>query len=100
MNDTTNGVIDTLEDGIAVLTLSAPARKNALSTEIRFALLAAMEKYVANPACRAIVLTGAAQTFCAGGDISQMQPPPGVTPRDYSLTRMKALHDSVRLIAA
>jgi enoyl-CoA hydratase/carnithine racemase len=100
MSDTANGVIDTLENGIAVLTLNAPARKNALSTEVRFALLAAMQKYVADSACRAIVLTGAAQTFCAGGDISQMKPPPGVTPRDYSLTRMTALHDSVRLIAA
>ena len=100
MSDTANGVIETMESGIAVLTLNAPARKNALSTEIRFALLAAMQKYVGDPACRAMVLTGAAQTFCAGGDISQMKPPEGVTPRDYSLTRMKALHDSVRLIAA
>jgi enoyl-CoA hydratase/carnithine racemase len=80
--------------------LNAPARKNALSTEVRFGLRAAFEKYLANPACRAIVLTGAAQTFCAGGDISQMKPPPGITPREYSLTRMKALHDSVRFIAA
>lgn len=75
MNETTNGVIDTLQNGVAVLTLNAPARKNPLSTEVRFALLAAMEKYPAAPACRAIVLTGAAQSFCAGGDISQMQPP-------------------------
>ena len=96
----TSGVIDTLENGIAILSLNAPARKNALSTEVRFALLAAMEKYIADATCRAIVLTGAAQTFCAGGDISQMKPPPGVTPRDYSLTRMKALHDSIRYIAA
>ena len=100
MNDTANGVIDTLEDGVASLTLNAPARRNALSTEIRLALLAAMQKYVADPACRAIVLTGAAQTFCAGGDISQMTPPVGMTPRDYSISRMKALHDCVRLIAA
>lgn len=100
MNDTANGIIDTLENGIAVLTLNAPARKNALSTELRFGLLATLEKYIADPACRAIVLTGAAQTFCAGGDISQMQPPPGVTPREYSLKRMTALHDSVRHIAA
>ncbi|ETR78744.1 enoyl-CoA hydratase [Afipia sp. P52-10] len=100
MNDTANNVIGTLENGVAVLTLNAPARKNALSTEIRFGLRAAFEKYLANPACRAIVLTGAAQTFCAGGDISQMKPPPGITPREYSLTRMKALHDSVRFIAA
>jgi len=100
MNDTANNVIDTLENGIAVLSLNAPARKNALSTEVRFGLRAAFEKYLANPACRAIVLTGAAQTFCAGGDISQMKPPPGITPREYSLTRMKALHDSVRFIAA
>lgn len=100
MNTSTNGVIDTMEDGVAVLTLNAPARRNALSTEVRQGLFDSLQKYTADPACRAIVLTGAGQTFCAGGDISQMKPPPGVTPADYSKARMKLLHDSVRFIAA
>lgn len=94
------GVISTMDDGVAILTLNAPARKNALSTEVRQGLFDALTKYTADPACRAIVLTGAAQTFCAGGDISQMKPPPGVTPADYSRARMKLLHDSVRMIAS
>jgi len=100
MNSVTRGVIDTIKDGIAILTLNAPTRKNALSSEVRFALLAAMEKYVADPVCRVIVLTGAAQTFCAGGDVSEMKPPLGTTPREYAFPRMKALHNSIRHIAA
>ncbi len=98
--DNAPGVIVEAKDGVVVLTLNAPARKNALSTEVRQGLFDALTKYTADPSCRAIVLTGAAQTFCAGGDISQMKPPPGVTPAEYSKTRMKLLHDSVRMIAA
>lgn len=100
MSETKDGVLHRLDGDVAVLTLNAPQRKNALSTELRTELLAAMERYIAEPACRAIVLTGAAQTFCAGGDISQMKPPPGMTPENYSNVRMGMLHDAVRRIAA
>jgi 2-(1,2-epoxy-1,2-dihydrophenyl)acetyl-CoA isomerase len=98
MTDPNNGVLVSLEDGVCVLTLSAPARKNALSTEVRTELLERLKEYLANAACRAFVLTGAAKTFSAGGDISQMATPPGMTSSDYSRMRLGMLHDAVKLI--
>lgn len=57
---------------VHVLTLDHPARRNALSLPLRAALIAALEGALADPGCRAIVLTGAGDHFCAGGDISGM----------------------------
>ena len=56
----------------AVLTLNHPARRNALAIELRQALAEAWEGIEADPELRAVVLTGAGGTFCAGGDISGM----------------------------
>ena len=56
----------------AVLTLDYPARRNALAMPMRVALLAALDAIEADRGVRAIVLTGAGGTFCAGGDISGM----------------------------
>ena len=60
-------------DGLtAVLTLDYPERRNALAIPMRRALAEAMERIEADPALRAVVITGAGGTFCAGGDISGM----------------------------
>lgn len=59
-----------------------------------------MQKRIVDVPCRAIVPTDTAQTFCAGGDISQMTPPVDMIPNYYSISRMKALHDCVRPISA
>lgn len=53
---------------IAILTLNNPARRNALSIAMRDALTAAITELGNDPDCRALVLTGAAGHFCAGGD--------------------------------
>lgn len=98
MSDPNNGTLAQLDGDIAVLTLTNPARRNALSTEVRQELLAHMQKYMADSECRALVLTGASQTFCAGGDISQMGTPVGMSSSDYSRMRLGLLHDSVRLM--
>ena len=44
------GVILDFNDGVLVITLNAPARKNALSTEVRQGLFDALTKYTADPA--------------------------------------------------
>lgn len=54
--------------GIAVATLATPASRNALSPELLDALDAACEVAVEEKA-RALVITGAGRTFCAGGDL-------------------------------
>jgi enoyl-CoA hydratase/carnithine racemase len=60
------------EGARATLTLSNPARKNAIGPVMVNELLWALEDALADDAVRAVVLTGAGDAFCAGGDFSQM----------------------------
>ncbi len=56
------------DDGVAVLTLNAPARRNALTVEMAEALIAACEEVDADDAVGAVVVRGEGGYFCAGGD--------------------------------
>lgn len=62
-------------DGVALLTLNRPARRNALSIELLAALTAAFGELAADAAVRAVVLTGAPPVFCAGFDLTEMSNP-------------------------
>ncbi|TDR94039.1 enoyl-CoA hydratase/isomerase family protein [Enterovirga rhinocerotis] len=59
-------------DGVTTLTLNAVSKRNALAMPMREDLADALDAAIADPACRAIVLTGAGEHFCAGGDIGGM----------------------------
>ncbi|MHA6785442.1 enoyl-CoA hydratase [Pseudonocardia saturnea] len=59
-------------DGVAVLTLSYPARRNAMNLELSGLLAAAVEAAVADPEVGAIVVTGEDPGFCAGGDLAEL----------------------------
>jgi enoyl-CoA hydratase len=59
-------------DGVAVLTLSYPARRNAMNLELSGLLAAAVGAAVADPEVGAIVVTGEAPGFCAGGDLAEL----------------------------
>ena len=59
-------------DGVATLTLSNPARKNAIGPVMVNELLHALADAEADPEVRVVVLTGAGDAFCAGGDFAQM----------------------------
>ncbi|MEM7224542.1 MAG: enoyl-CoA hydratase/isomerase family protein, partial [Pseudomonadota bacterium] len=63
---------DHLDDGVAVLTLDRPEARNALSPELRQALRDSLDRLAGEPSVRALVLTGAGESFCAGGDIKTM----------------------------
>jgi len=65
-------LLESVEDGIAWLTLNRPERMNALSTEIRVGLADALTRFSADDKVGAIVLTGAGRGFCAGGDVKAM----------------------------
>jgi enoyl-CoA hydratase/carnithine racemase len=69
-------IVQVCKDGaIAIVTLNYPQRRNAFSLKMREALYAHLERLMHHDdSCRAIVLTGADSTFCAGGDISEMRP--------------------------
>jgi len=61
-----------ISQGVAVVTLNKPARRNALGTESMSGLLAALTRLSGDPACRAVVLTGAPPAFCAGSDLKEL----------------------------
>ncbi|AUX40889.1 enoyl-CoA hydratase [Sorangium cellulosum] len=60
------------EGGILRLTLNNPWRKNAIGPAMVNELLHALEAGMADEAVRCVVLTGAGDAFCAGGDFAQM----------------------------
>ncbi len=61
-----------LENGIGVVTMDFPERRNALSKGLLADLRRHMAELANNPDCRVIVLTGAEGHFCAGGDVKKM----------------------------
>ncbi len=65
----TDHLIETLEDGVATLTMNRPQARNALSGEMMSALSEAVHRLAGDPKARVVVLTGAGGAFCAGGDV-------------------------------
>lgn len=55
-----------------VMTLSGPATRNALSPQVYAAGIETLNMAESNPDVRAVVLTGAGQHFCAGGDLQRL----------------------------
>jgi enoyl-CoA hydratase/carnithine racemase len=83
----------------AVLTLNAPEQRNAISSEMRVDLLDQLESVVSDETVRAIVITGAAEHFCSGG---QLQTAANGFQPDVERTRrnMSVLHGIVQILSA
>lgn len=60
-----------VEAGVAWITLNRPEQRNALDIPTLRQLHAALEAYNADPAVRAVVLTGSGRSFCAGADLAE-----------------------------
>jgi enoyl-CoA hydratase len=70
MDDT---LLVTVEAGIATITLNRPRVRNALTTALLAQLAQALSRAEADPAIRAIILTGAGdKAFAAGADIAEL----------------------------
>ena len=61
-----------VRDGIAVITLNRPDKKNAMLLAMRDRLAELCEQINDDPQIRVAVLTGAGRDFCAGADVSEM----------------------------
>jgi enoyl-CoA hydratase len=62
-----------LREGVAVLTLNDPARRNVLSAPLVAAIAAAMDAAERDDATRCIVVTGAGSAFCAGAELATLR---------------------------
>jgi enoyl-CoA hydratase/carnithine racemase len=69
-----------IENGVAVITLNRPTRRNALSLSLMRELIGCFEESGANRAVSAVILAAAGKAFCSGHDLSEMV---GRTAHDY-----------------
>lgn len=64
-------IVTEVRDGVGWVTMSNPARRNALSTAMLATLESAVREMDLDPGMRTVVLRGAGETFTAGADISE-----------------------------
>ena len=59
-------------DGVAVVTIAAAERRNALTLPLVDEIVEALDRLEADDAVQALVVTGAPPAFCAGADLSHL----------------------------
>jgi enoyl-CoA hydratase/carnithine racemase len=70
----TDELLHVRTDGdIAVMTLNSPTTRNAFSIHMRQQMFTRLQELQEHEQCRALVLTGASNNFCAGGDLREMR---------------------------
>ena len=72
----TEDLLAEIDDGVAVITMNRPDRRNAFSQVMLSALGAVLAQVETDEAVGCVVLTGAGGAFCAGGDVKGMADPP------------------------
>lgn len=68
----TEHLLAELDDGVGVITLNRPERRNALSDEMLQSLGRVLAEFDAASDVRSVVVTGAGGAFCSGGDVKGM----------------------------
>jgi enoyl-CoA hydratase/carnithine racemase len=69
----TEDLLFSIEDRIATITLNRPERKNAFTMEMTESWAAALDECRRNDAVSVVIVTGAGDSFCSGGDIAGME---------------------------
>ena len=65
------------QGAVALLTLNRPLALNSFTRQMHRELWAALDRAEANPAIRALVITGSGRAFCAGADLAEFDFEPG-----------------------
>ncbi|MFN3322055.1 MAG: enoyl-CoA hydratase/isomerase family protein [Bryobacteraceae bacterium] len=80
-------LFETADDGIATLTINRPQKLNALNAEVMRELDSVVDRTAADPAIRALIVTGAGdKAFVAGADIGELAE---VSPVDAHRTSLR-----------
>lgn len=80
-------------DGVAVVTIDRPRRRNALNLDVKQRITEAVLALDADSGVRVIVLTGAGGYFVAGTDIDEMA---GMTPTSHTLQATDLVFTTLR----
>src|ERR1700754_982633 len=68
----TDDLLAEVDNGVAVLTLNRPERRNAMSGPMLDALARLLADFEVDDDVGVVVLNGAGGAFCAGGDVKGM----------------------------
>ncbi|TPG58593.1 enoyl-CoA hydratase/isomerase family protein [Roseomonas nepalensis] len=102
--DPTSDAILLEADGpVAVLTLNRPRARNAIDDAMRADLMAALDHVARTDSIKALVLTGAGEGFCAGGDVKSMQARLAVPQGEVALNgwrRQQRTHHAISMLHA
>lgn len=79
------------EGDVVILTLNRPHVRNALSPGIRRGLAAAIRDIESDADIRGVLVRGAGEHFCSGGDVKEMAQGDAATP-EARLRRMRSYH--------
>lgn len=82
--------IETDARGVATLTLNRPEKHNSLSARMIAELAQAAADLGADAALRAVILTGAGESYCAGGDLGWMR-------QQFDATREERIAEATKL---
>ena len=93
----TEHLLGRIDDGVAVLTMNRPERRNALSGEMLAAMARVLADVEVDDEVGCVVLTGAGKGFCAGGDVKSMAGEDGdngraAVPYDAQVHRQRLSH--------
>ncbi len=88
----TDDLLVEVDDGVAVLTMNRPERRNALSDPMLSAMGRALADLEVDDDVGCIVVTGAGGAFCAGGDVKAMNERSGGTRTDRSPSLDERIH--------
>ncbi len=91
-------VVSDVRSGTLVVTLNRPAVLNAVSRELREALAARLMAAEADPAVKAVVITGAGTAFSAGQDLAEAANAELADVRGWC-DGMRAMYQSVRALS-
>src|SRR3954454_23025525 len=67
------------QDGVTTLTMNRPQAMNALSRDLRRALVKAFAALATDDETKVVILTGAGRAFCAGLDLKELGGEQGTT---------------------
>ena len=68
----TDDLLARIEGNVGVITFNRPERRNALSNPMYAGFARVLPQFAIDPEVRVVLLTGAGNAFCAGGDVKGM----------------------------
>lgn len=88
----TSDLLCRVEDRAAVVTLNRPAAKNALSLALKEQLALLLPRLAEDDGVGCVLLTGAGEIFCAGGDTSKMADGDAIVNQQDRVRRVRSEH--------